>query len=175
VVDHFGYQWGLPLGDTGFEGVDELRLEFEKPSRDGRRSHLCPDESKPVAPKVKEEGKMSKLRPHRFVPPSVAIILLRHAIDSQSDPLRKLNAQDLIRFREWWKLVYSREPGSDCFQGSRFTTLLVKAGSIGLLEPYEGWKERRKEWFLTRQRLVRRTRQRIEKLEKEKGTKAKSK
>ncbi|GAA5832788.1 hypothetical protein JCM3766R1_007043 [Sporobolomyces carnicolor] len=159
VVDHFGYKWGLPVGDGGFE-----RIEFEGPTCERWRKYLCLGDLA-VEQRAKSstgailDGERWKVRPHRFVPPSIAILLLRLAVDSQENKVSKLDTDGIERFRRWWTFVEARERGSDYFHSARARELLIRAGQVGLLAPYEPGKKR-KGWYLTRQREISRSRKR---------------
>ncbi|GAA5873532.1 hypothetical protein JCM16303_001156 [Sporobolomyces ruberrimus] len=155
VVDHFGYKWGLPVGDKGFEAEEALRLKFEEPTcpRWRKYLHLGALEEANLSGKGRgrEEGRIP-MRPHRFVPPSVSIILLRHAINNQSDPLTRLDPLDVESFKGWWEFVTKSDCKSDWFQGSRARELVLKAGRVGLLDrDVAGAK--RKTWYKERHRL----------------------
>lgn len=183
LVDQFGYKWGLPISESlkGFEkDQDRLRLKFVR-RRDIESSEEEEKRRNDLGLEDSSEGKEAtqgefEARPHQFVSPSVAVIMFRHAIDSHQNPSTKLDDQDLEKFRNWWAFVKAREPGSDWFRGHRMRVLLLRAEEIGLLGRTEVDKssndEKRRSWFLTRQRQVSHSRKRA-KIEKENKKKLK--
>ncbi|GAA5835363.1 hypothetical protein JCM5353_001755 [Sporobolomyces roseus] len=139
VIDHFGYRWGLPIGDDGFEG--EERMRFRQPKNPHTRERLCLD---PLSDE-RDSGKGLVVKPHTVTPPSVSILLLQLAVESHSQPLTRLSSDHVKEFREWWKGVSEKEQDSDWLKGSKVGSLLTQAGETGLLDKGEK-SSRRREW-----------------------------
>jgi len=139
VVDHFGYRWGIPIGDGGFEG--EERVRFRQPSNPQTRERLCLG---PLPTGESEEGVFVK--PHTIVHPSISVLLLQLAVETHSSPQIRLTSDQIKEFREWWKGVSEKEQGTDWLKGSKARFLIVRAGEVGLLEK-DAQESKRRDWF----------------------------
>lgn len=127
-IDWFGYRWGIPKADP----CDRRRHHFVLPSpavavglglADSSGKPLGPFANKPYA------SQLLSLAPHHLVTPDLAVLLLRHAVESHKH--RWLGEGTKRAINKWWHGLDKR--GSEIWTTYETKGLVKRAVKAGLI------------------------------------------
>ncbi|GAA5924250.1 uncharacterized protein JCM15063_005582 [Sporobolomyces koalae] len=144
IVDHFGYTWGLPIGDAGFEQRQHRMRFVPRRKNDPLNRQSTISQSVNDLAETMQDG--LSVPPHTVAPPSIAVLLLRLAVDTHATESTRFRPSEIIAFRHWWKSRLEAEGSSDWYRGQTVRHLLIQAGQSGLLNKYVN-SRKRKEWW----------------------------
>ncbi|EGU12578.1 Hob3p [Rhodotorula toruloides ATCC 204091] len=127
-VDWFGYRWGMPKADPS----DRAWYHVVPPSRESAVGlGLADKDGKPLGPFAKKpkDSRLLPLAPHRLVTPDVAILMLRHAVESAKK--RNVGSATKRAINEWWHGLDKR--GSEIWRTYEAKGLVYRAIKAGLI------------------------------------------
>ncbi|BGP29367.1 hypothetical protein JCM10296v2_001106 [Rhodotorula toruloides] len=127
-VDWFGYRWGMPKADPS----DREWYHVVSPSPESAVGlGLADKDGKPLGPFAKKpaSSRLLPLAPHQLVTPNVAILMLRHAVESAKK--RNIGSATKRAINEWWHGLDKR--GSEIWRTYEAKGLVFRAIKAGLI------------------------------------------